>query len=113
MKVSEVDKSVRFVDFENTFDVYEDKRGMYVYNLNSNVYLNGVPTAKFSPSHDMFWTTISYELYKTTRLWWILMKLNQVKMEDTFKPVRAGETIYYLEEPDMQSLLNSIMNLSE
>jgi len=44
----------------------------------------------------MFWPLISYNLYKTTRLAWVLMKINNVQVEDMFKPILAGKTVAYI-----------------
>lgn len=111
MKASDLDDTVKFVDFENFFEVYEngsDKRKPYLYNLNSTVYFDGVPSQEYRPSHDMFWTTISYEIYGTTRLWWALMKVNGVGMDRSFDPVRAGETVRYIDKETMRSILQDL-----
>ena len=44
----------------------------------------------------MFWTTISYKLYETPRLWWVLMKINDVKSDAIFDIVPAGTRIKYV-----------------
>lgn len=113
MKISEFDNEVKLVDFENFFEIYEnkyDKRKPYVYNLNSTVYFKGVPKKTFRLKHDMFWTTISYELYNTTRLWWILMKVNNVDTKNLFEPVRADETVKYLEIDVVRSIISTNLN---
>ena len=115
MKVSEIDKNVKLADFENFFNVYEnqkDLRKQYVYNLNSTIYFDGIPQLKYKLTHDMFWTTLSYEIYKTTRLWWVLMKLNNVKIEDTFNCVKAGETIKYIDSESVRQILLNIGDIS-
>lgn len=108
LKISDIDQSVRFVDFENLLDIYVDSRDNYMFNLNSTVYLEGLKCKMYKPSHDMFWTTLSYELYKTTRLWWVLMKINDVGMDRCMEPVRAAEEVKCLEDSEMQALLNRI-----
>lgn len=111
MKIFEVDNKVKITDFENFFDVFEDQRDSrkpYFFNLNSTVYFDGVPQEKYKLAHDMFWTTISYELYKTTRLWWVLMKINNVKCENTFDIVPAATTIRYIDKETLQQILMTL-----
>ena len=109
MKISDVDESVNLMDFENFLDVYEDGRlenAPYAYNLNSTVYFGDVPYKEREVKHTMFWTTISYEIYKSTRLWWILMKLNDVDESNIFSPVYAGQTVKYLDESDVRRIIS-------
>jgi hypothetical protein len=111
MKTSAIDKTIKFVDMENAFYVYideNDKRRPFVYNLNSTLYFKGVPSKEYKVDHDKYWTTLSYELYRTTRLWWILMKVNNVDQDNLFEPVRAGSTIRYIDESDVRHLLSII-----
>ena len=44
----------------------------------------------------MHWTLISYKIYGTTRLAWLLWKANNVQMADTFKVKMPGDIVYYL-----------------
>ena len=108
MKASEIDDTIKIVDMENFFDVFEDKTHVgdpYAYNLNSTVYFDGAPRLKYTLSHDMFWTTISYEIYGTTRLWWVLMKVNGVNSDNLFEPVKASQTIKYLDKDFVRDIL--------
>ena len=99
MKISELDDSSRMVDLDNFFNVYEDKNTIgnpYFLNLNSTVYFKNVKTEYYDVTGDMFWTTISHKLYETPRLWWVLMKANDVKSDKIFDIVPAGTRIKYV-----------------
>lgn len=106
---------LKITDFDNFFNVYLDKYGNKVYNLNSTLYfldnLESLPL--FTLKHDLQWTLISYQIYGTTRLAWLLMKLNEVKCRDVFKKIKAGESVRYLPEEDVQSIIADINNFDE
>lgn len=107
-KISDIDSSTKIVDFENFFDVYEDSNTVgnpYFFNLNSTVYIEGIHTNNFTLKHDMFWTTISHVLYGTTRLWWVLMKINDVRMDKTLDVVKAASTVKYIEKDEIRKIL--------
>ena len=88
-------------DMEQMLNAYLDEDGVWTLNLNSSFYAIGIPDASFlwyKVPDTMQWTTISYNVYGTTRLAWLLMKLNGVWGKDIFKPVIAGQTIRYLDQ---------------
>ena len=106
-KISKLDSSVKFLDFENFFEVYEDSRDQrrpYTFNLNSTLYLDGVPKNTKKITHDMFWTTISYDIYETTRLWWLLMKVNNVTADKMFDVVPAGTDVRFLNKETVKEI---------
>ena len=72
---------VKITDFEHFFNVYQDGKKNFKYNLNSTVYFDtkNAKTLEYVVKYDSHWTLISYNIYKTTRLAWLLMKLNDVK----------------------------------
>ena len=111
LKLSNIIPSTKFVDFENFFDVYEDDKSVgtpYFFNLNSTIYIEGVNTKEFVLKHDMFWTTISHVIYGTTRLWWVLMKINNVGMDKTLDVVKATEKVKYIEKDDVRQIILGI-----
>ena len=111
MKISDVDKSVKYSDFENFLDIYEDDSlpgSPYRFNLNSTVYFVGVPKSTERITHDMFWTTLSYQIYGTTRLWWVLMKVNGVGMNKAFEPVRAGSAVKYIQKETLRGIITNL-----
>lgn len=87
-------------EMEQMLNAYLDEHGEWNLNLNSSFYLIGIPDSVVSiykVPDTMHWTTISYNLYGTTRLAWLLMKLNGVGGKDLFKPVLAGHGVKYLD----------------
>lgn len=115
MKVRDLDdRSLREVlkitDFEHFFEVYLDKHGNYAYNLNQGLYFKF--DSKLLPSYEcksqMFWPLISYQLYGSTRLAWLLMKLNNVGVDDMFKPKEPGDKVVYLPQEKIQQIVEQI-----
>jgi hypothetical protein len=111
MKLEDIDSdNVKVTDLETMFSVYLDKRGNYALNLNEGLYLSfqksKLPHMKLD--HDLFWTTISYKIYGTTRLAWLLMKINDVKADQIFDIQRTGTDIYYIPKENMNRLLQEL-----
>lgn len=97
-----------FVDFENSLNIYQDKDDFYFYNLNSTIYLD-VPNEmlkSFVCQHDLHWPTISYHIYGTVRLAWVLMKLNNITPNIAFEIVPAGSVVKYLDRADITTLID-------
>ena len=100
---------LEYPDLENMFNVYM-KDGSYVLNLNSTMYVN-VPESALKYhviNHDMFWPTISYQIYGTTRYAWLLMKLNTIKAKNMFKKVLAGTTIKCVERSVLDTITTEL-----
>ena len=77
---------LKITDLENMFHIYQDDKQNNCYNLNATLYVN-VPLEYFqlyTCDCDSTWTLLSYKLYGTTRLAWLLMKLNEVKASEVF-----------------------------
>ena len=116
MKITDITQEIdnfndvfKITDLEHFFTVHEDN-GKYKYNLNETLYIDA-PDAECSHyvlKHDLFWTTISYNIYGTTRLAWLLMKLNNVKAKDMFAIVRAGQSVKYIKKDTVQSVIDTI-----
>lgn len=101
---------VKITDFENFFNVYVDNFGKYKFNLNSTVVLDVDENSiqEYILKYDSHWPLISYNIYQTTRLAWLLMKLNNIKMEESFIIRRSGERIKYLPQSALKIVINSI-----
>ncbi len=84
-------------DLENMLTVNVDKRGNYVFNLNEGIYvsISRDNLSYFTLTHPMHWPVISYVIYDTTRLAWLLMLVNNVKLDDAFDAIQPGESILY------------------
>ena len=99
---------IKMTDLEHMFNIYEDEHNDYRYNLNTTLYVDALSHDTYTLNHDLQWPTVSYKLYGTTRLAWLLMKLNDVKAADVFQYVKAGQTIKYLPTNDVQQILDVI-----
>lgn len=113
MKLTDIisrEDNLKVTDLENMFQVHVDQKGNYVLNLNETIYVN-MPKDRlkvYIPDHPQFWALISYELYQTTRLDWLLMKINGVSPINVFRPVLASQPIWYLEVGDVQNILDAL-----
>ena len=110
---SESKKYLKITDFENIFKIYIDQKGNYFYNLNASLYLDVADDIllDYICDYDMQWPLLSYKIYGTTRLAWLLMKLNKVKPADVFKLKMTGETVKYLPKDQMTGLIQSLNNI--
>ena len=110
LDITETGRYLKITDLENIFDIYIDKRDNAVFNLNETLYINVDKNAL--PEHictsEMHWTTLSYVLYGTTRLAWLLLKVNGVDATDIFKAKQPGEKIKYLPKKYMDSVVSQI-----
>ena len=77
---------LKITDLENMLHIYQDSKQNNYYNLNSTIYINVPPEYLnlYTCDCDSTWFLLSYKLYGTTRLAWLLMKLNKVKAKDVF-----------------------------
>lgn len=107
---------LKVTDFENFFDIYEDANRLNnkVYNLNSTLYLDVDENslAEYQLTHDLQWSLISYNVYGTTRLTWLLWKINNVKPKNVLETVRAGTTVKVLPMNQVQDIVMNINNYS-
>ena len=115
MKIKDIndrnlEKVLKTTDFEQFFDVYLDKYGNYSYNLNKGLYFkfDDHLLPSYECKHQMFWPLISFQLYGTTRLAWLLMKLNGVKEDDLFVPKEPGDLVKYVSQEQIQYIIEEI-----
>lgn len=119
MKIEDIDdrnleKVLKTTDLEHFFDVYLDKYGNYSYNLNKGLYFkfDSERLPKYECKHQMFWPLISYKIYGTTRLAWLLMKINDVQDDELFLPKQPGDTVRYISQEQIQYVVEEINNRS-
>lgn len=101
-------EEIKFTDFENFFNIYQDKNADYFFNLNSTVYLD-IPSSRLKTyvcQHDLHWPVISWNIYGTVRLWWILMKVNNITPDISFNIVPAGSKVKYLDRSDITTVID-------
>lgn len=112
MKVSNIDDSniqkyLKITDFENFFNVFQDQNGNNFYNLNENLYFQVDKTTLPSMVCDChcFWPLLSYKIYGTTRLAWMLMKVNDVNAANVFDAKEPGDIIYYVPKDAVEGIV--------
>ena len=110
--VSDIKYVVSQYDFENFFNVYEDKRSNYVFNLNSSMYFNVDKSylSKYIVKYNMYWPVVSYMIYGTTRLAWLLMKLNNVNEKNLFQMKKTGDVVFYLDKDKLQLIVQNLID---
>lgn len=69
-------------NYENIFNVYQEENGMYYYNLlNTVVFPPNLPANAFSQytiKYGDTWPFISYKVYNTPNLWWLILLANNI-----------------------------------
>lgn len=101
-------KTFTTTDFEQFFNIYKIDNN-YQFNFNSTLYLNINQDMLlfYTLVGDMHWPLISYQLYGTTRLAWLLMKINNVSTQNIFNIVPAATTIKYVDINIVKKIINS------
>lgn len=107
IQTSEFIKILKITDLENMFFIYEDEFGNNFYNLNETLYFDVDKTSlsKYVMKTSGQWSLASYLIYGTTRLAWLLMKINDVKAVDMFKNLSPGDIVYYLPQDTIEHII--------
>ena len=110
LDISEFEEFIKIYDLENMFDVFVDKHGNEQFNLNKTLYIKVDPKRlpEYECKYEMHWPLISYNIYGTTRLAWLLQKLNNVKAKDMFKSKQPKDKIKYLPQNLTDSVVSNI-----
>ncbi len=101
--------ALRPQQYENIFNVYEDKDGFYFYNLLQNVILPDLPenyTHLVTTDKGDTWTTISWAAYGTIHLWWTILLLN--KIQNPLQMPEPGTVLKYIRKEHLGYLIKSI-----
>lgn len=109
MKSYEIDSNIKVSDFENFLNVY-DIDNKYIYNLNSTIHFN-VNDSEFLTyitTTNAHWPLISYKIYGTTRLAWLLMKLNNVTSKNLFDILPAATKVKYIDQEIVKDILKTL-----
>ena len=76
-------QKINIENLENIFNVYQDKNGMYFYNLlQTIVFPTDLPQNLFDKyiiGYGDTWPLISYKTLKNTGLWWIILLANNIQ----------------------------------
>lgn len=109
LKNSQYNFNLSKADLENIFSINSDKNGNIVFNLNETLYIQSTHNNKVMlVSHPIHWSTLSYNLYGTPRLAWILLKLNNVPMSQMFNKIDTKFPVIYLSKDDVVTIINQI-----
>lgn len=101
---------LKSTDFENILNVYQDKNNNWFFNLNqtTNISINSSLILDYTCTYDSHWPLISYNIYGTTRLAWVLYQLNGITLENIFRPILAGNTVKYIQKAYIRTIINSL-----
>ena len=73
-----------YEDFANLFNITDKKSEFYYYNINKSIYIKDFEnmSPSFFTTYEVqvgdTWTNISYKLYGTHELWWLVCKTNGI-----------------------------------
>ncbi len=98
--------------YENIFKVYQTgDKNFYFYNINKKIEIPSDLDESFfdyvNLNSKIPLTTLSYQLYGTTYLWWLLMVIN--KINNPVKNLQPGK-IRFLRSQFLQSVLDNLKN---
>jgi hypothetical protein len=99
--------------YENIFNVYKNDTDNYFYNILAKV---NFPTSieeayydTYTVPHDKLpYTFISYKLYGTTLLWWLVCSVNSIQTPVFFP--KAGTKLKYLKPQYARLVIEQITN---
>jgi hypothetical protein len=101
------------VRYENIFKVYkvikDSDNSYYFYNILNKVIIpdsiNDNILSTISINRNTAWTTLSYNLYGTISLWWLIHLINKPK--DIFL-ARSGQTYKYIKPEYINDIILNI-----
>lgn len=104
--------------YERIFKVFEtvnDDKSFYYYNILKKIQFpeiinSGIVKFYTTPSILPF-TTISYNIYKDIRLWWLLYLVNKDKLGSNIFTVPAGTQLKYVDPLYLDVIFNQITQL--
>ena len=116
MNLGEYQNNIKQLDrltnlrYENIFKMYQLKTGQYFYNLQRAInfpdQLDSTQIGYVTVKQKQPWTTISYNIYGTTELWWVICLLN--KIENPVLSPDIGTVLKILNPTYLKNILNEI-----
>jgi hypothetical protein len=105
------DYNLSKADLENILTVYIDKNDNLILNLNETLYVTGIKNLDtIIVEQPIHWSTLSYRLYGTTRLAWLLLKINGISSKNIFNKIDPNIPVSYLPKTDVITIINQINN---
>jgi nucleoid-associated protein YgaU len=102
--------NLRSENYENIFNVYTDTDGHYYYNLLQTITLpDNLPDGYFNSYnilHGDTWPYISYKVYNTPNMWWLILQVNNIS-DPTQQPT-PGAQIKILQMSVVKDILAQI-----
>lgn len=103
--------SLELYRYENIFKVYQiDDKNFYFYNIIKNIKApNDIDNNIFqliTYNGTTPFTTLSYQIYGTTYLWWLICVLNNI--QNPFDSNNAGKQLKILKPQYLKPILDSI-----
>ena len=118
MKITDLDGYQNYItayDLANMFNIYTDQKlgPLYKsYNLNRGLSitgLNSIPATQVTTYTVKVGDTlnlISYNLYNTIELWWLLAKINNI--QDAAITLQPGWVLYTLNKATVNQILTAL-----
>ena len=103
-------KNLELYRYENIFKVYETgQKNFYFYNILKKIKLpdelNEKVYDKIELPDTMPLTTLSYKIYGTTYLWWLIMVTNRVENP---AEIESGTEIKIIKKAYLKTVLDNI-----
>jgi hypothetical protein len=99
--------------YENLFNVYQNRSNQYFYNILSKVNFPSNLDSNFFdtytiPNNNMPYTLISYKLYGSILLWWVICSVNNIT-NPVFFP-QAGTKLKILKPAIVSAVIQQLNN---
>lgn len=114
-KQNDIDELPRIESFryENLFNIYQNDEDQYFYNILAKVnFPENLDESYYDtytiPNSDMPFTLISYKLYGTILLWWLICSVNKIQNPTYF--LKAGTQIKVLKPALVSAVIQQINN---
>ena len=106
-QIKELPRLLSF-NLENIFNVYKDNDGSYFYNILNSIHLPDDlhPNVYYEyvvENSNLSWTNLSYKLYGTIRLWWVICLAN--KIDNPIKFPSAGQVLKIIRTEYVREIL--------
>jgi hypothetical protein len=96
--------------YENIFKIYSDIDGLMYYNLNRSInFPNNLDPSLFNTVRydtPTQWPILSYKLYQTIYLWWMITEANNIR--NPFIQPKVGSSLRYIKPEYVQYILGQI-----
>lgn len=96
--------------YEKIFKMYQLKTGQYYYNIQKAINfpedIDITQIGYITVKQKQPWTTISYNVYGTTELWWVICLIN--KIDNPLLAPDTGAVLKILNPAYLKNVLNEI-----